>query len=111
VYKVKVFGVGVLEEKTRRTRWERLPPQTKDRVMQKANIEMHVMMKTAQKGLKKVKRQLAEQEARGRQRQEAALARMEQRHARTVQIEVWAFPFARPPSVSPRCGPLPLPLP
>ena len=138
VYKVKVFGVGVLEEETRRTRWERLPPQTKDRfffarlflfqlldrpflffcrVMQKANKEMHVMMKTAQKGLKKVasnpnpnpnhnlkphpmpkpytnplpnqvKRQLAEQEARGRQRQEAALARMEQRHARTVQIEV-----------------------
>ncbi len=31
VYKVKVFGVGVLEEETRRTRWERLPPQTKER--------------------------------------------------------------------------------
>ena len=31
VYKVKVFGVGVFEEETRRTRWERLPSQTKER--------------------------------------------------------------------------------
>ena len=88
--------------------------------MQKANIEMHVMMKSAQKGLKKVvqnpspnpdynpypnphtnpktypnpipndevKRQLAEHEACAVQRQAAAMARMEKRHARTVQIEV-----------------------
>ena len=80
VYKVKVFGVGVFEEETRRTRWERLPPQTKERfiffrtlsflvrafsrcftsllffcrVMQKAKIEMYVNMKTAQRGLNKV---------------------------------------------------------
>jgi hypothetical protein len=33
VYKVKVFGVGVLEDETRRTRWERLPPQIKDRFL------------------------------------------------------------------------------
>ena len=33
VYKVKVFGVGVLEEETRRTRWERLPPKTKERFL------------------------------------------------------------------------------
>ena len=31
VFKLKVFGVGVMEEPTRRNRWERLPEQSKDR--------------------------------------------------------------------------------
>ena len=38
--------------------------------------------------LNQVKRQLAEQDDRALQRQQAAIARMEQRHARTVQIEM-----------------------
>jgi len=31
VFKLKVFGVGVMEEPTRRNRWERLQDQSKDR--------------------------------------------------------------------------------
>ena len=31
IFKLKVFGVGVMEEPTRRNRWERLPEQSKDR--------------------------------------------------------------------------------
>jgi hypothetical protein len=43
VYKVKVFGVGVLEEETRRTRWERLPPQTKDRFLFYSSLSFQVL--------------------------------------------------------------------
>ncbi len=74
VYKPKVFGVGVFEERGSRTRWERLKSETQDgcsfylrfvleacvsdfafslwlpfRVMEKASAAMHSKLKKAQK--------------------------------------------------------------
>ena len=74
VYKLKVFGVGVLEERGRRNRWERMKPEVQDRcecllglvcwclylifvmclsltcrVMAKANVAMHTKLKKAKK--------------------------------------------------------------
>ncbi len=74
VYKLNVFGVGVLEERGRRNRWERMKPEVQDRcdcllcllckcryvtfalylsrpckIMEKASADMHTKFKKAQK--------------------------------------------------------------